>query len=195
MLLFSLPTFMKRRGDIMSSQTSSSQGLDWGSIFGGILVLLCGIAVIFWPGITLEIIAALAGITLVVAGIFNFISWARNRNTTRGSGWTLAYAICDAVLGILFLIHPLIAAGVITFFLGCLVVIYGVFAIVTSFGVRKLSNSWWLMLLNGIISLICGYFFMFSPEFFAIFLGVFLVMQGVTMVVYGIFPPRDDLSY
>ncbi len=174
-------------------QTKSTH--DWGLFFGGLLVILCGVAVIFWPGATLEILAIVAGCTFLVAGGFAFGRWIRTHKYVDGSGWTLANAICDVILGLMFLIHPIIAAGAMTFVIGCFVVAYGVFAIVSSISLMRIDSSWWVMLLNGILSLICGWLFIFSPGFFAIYLGVFLMMQGVTMSVYGISPSRDNGIY
>lgn len=165
---------------------SHTSKYDWGLFFGGLLVAICGIAVIFWPGATLEILALVAGVGFLVAGIFNFGTWIRTHNYVDGSGWTLANAICDVILGLMFLIHPIVGAGVITFLVGCFTVAYGAFAIVSSISLRRVTGTWWAMLLNGIISLLCGWFFIFSPGFFAIFLGVFIVMQGVTMSIYGL---------
>ncbi len=166
---------------------------DWGLFFGGVLVALCGIAVIFWPGATLELLAIVAGVGFLVAGVFNFATWIRTHNYLKGSGWTLANAICDVILGIMFLVHPLVGAGVITFLVGCFAVAYGAFAIASSFSLRRVADTWWIMLLNGIMSILCGWFFIFSPEFFAIFLGVFVVMQGVTMSIYGIAFPNNSI--
>lgn len=174
-------------------QSHTSRKYDWGLIVGGLIVALCGIAVIFWPGATLEILALVAGVGFLVAGVFTFATWIRTHNYMEGSGWTLANAICDVILGIMFLVHPLVGAGVITFLVGCFTVAYGAFAIVSSFSLKRVSDMWWTMLLNGIISMLCGWFFIFSPEFFAIFLGVFILMQGVTMSIYGIAFPDESI--
>lgn len=168
--------------------TQANDKRDWGLFFGGLLVVLCGIAALFWPGATMEILALVAGVGFLVAGVFSFATWVRTHKYAQGSGWTLANAICDIILGIMFLVHPVVGAGVITMVVGCFTLAYGFFAIVTSFGIRKMTSSWWIMLLNGIISVMCGWFFLFSPGFFAIFLAVFIIMQGVTMSTYGIAP-------
>lgn len=173
-------------------QAGATKSHDWSLFIGGLLIALCGIAVTIWPGATLEVLAIFAGVAFIIAGIFAFVRWINTRGLMQGTGWTLAGAICDFILGAMFLIHPIISAGAMTFMIGCFVVAYGVFAIITSFTVSRVASSWWVMLLNGILSLICGWLFMFYPGFFAIYLGVFLIMQGVTMSVYAVTSPSNN---
>lgn len=170
----------------------NSMRKDWGLFLAGFVVILCGCAVIFWPGFTMEFLAIATGIGLVIAGIFSLISWGRTRDHVEGAGWTLANGICEIILGALCLFAPLFAASVLVFVLGCSVVAYAIFAIVASFNFRKVTQYWWIMLVNGILSLACGFIFMFSPASIVIFLGVFLIMQGATMCVYGIFPVSQN---
>ncbi|MCI9129729.1 MAG: hypothetical protein HFJ65_05425 [Eggerthellaceae bacterium] len=163
---------------------------DWGAFFVGILVALAGIIVMVWPGLSLVMLAQIAGVGLLVAGVYDFFVWWKIRGTD-GAGWTVLSGICDIILGIMFLVHPIVAAGVITLLVGCFVVVYGAFAIAAGFGLRKISGSMWgLMVANGILSLLCGVLFIIYPEFFAIYLGVFLLMRGVTMSVMGASSPN-----
>ena len=50
------------------------------------------------------------------------------------------------------------------------------------------------MVANGIVAVLCGVLFLMSPEFFAIYLGIFLIMRGVTMSVLGVTAP-NQISY
>lgn len=165
---------------------------DWGAFFVGILVAIAGIIVLAWPGLTLVMLAQIAGVGLLVAAVFDGIKWWRIRGVVDGAGWTLVSGICNLILGVMFLIHPLVAAGVITLLVGCFVVVYGAFAIAAGFGMRNLVGSGWgWMVANGIVSVLCGVLFLLNPEFFAIYLGVFLIMRGVTMSVLGVIAPKQ----
>ena len=166
-----------------SSQTGSK--IDWSLVLGGLLILIVGAVCIFWPGITLVTVAIVVGCALIAASAFDFVVYFRTRNTAQHSGWTLVNAILDLILGIMFLAHPVVAAEVITFFLGVLMICYGVFAFAMSFSLRKVTGKWWIMLLNGIISSLCGLLFFISPAFFAIYLGAFLMVRGATMMSFG----------
>ncbi len=54
------------------------QGRGW-NIFGGIVMLIGGIVVLTWPGISLVTLAWVAGIWLIVGGIFEIIASFRLR--------------------------------------------------------------------------------------------------------------------
>ncbi len=175
---------------MQTHNTNSGSSIAWGGVVIGILVALAGIVVLFWPGLSLVMLATIAGVFLIFAGIFDFVMWWNVRGTD-GAGWTLLTGILDLLLGAMFLIHPVVAAGVITLFVGCFVIAYGAFAIIGSIGMKKYTSYWWLMLLNGIISLICGILFVVSPAFFALYLAIFLIMRGVTMSVYSVTAPKE----
>jgi uncharacterized membrane protein HdeD (DUF308 family) len=50
-------------------------GRHWGWVLTfGIITLLAGVLVVIWPGRTIEVIAVLFGIQLIVAGIFRFVA-------------------------------------------------------------------------------------------------------------------------
>ncbi len=189
---------VERRVRSMSVNTMSGQShhvkqsIDWGAFFVGILVALAGIVVLAWPGLSLVMLAQIAGVGLLVAAIFDAVAWWRMRKVVDGAGWTLVSGICDLILGVMFLIHPIVAAGVITILVGCFVIVYGGFAIAAGFGMRNLVGSGWgWMVANGVVSIICGLLFLLNPAFFAIYLGVFLIMRGVTMSVLGVTAPNQ----
>lgn len=173
----------------MAEGTATATKRDWGLFFAGALIFISGLVVLFWPGLSLVVIAQIAGALLVVGGIFDFVSWRRLRNAGAGSAWALVNALCSLILGLMFLLHPIVTASVIPFIAGIFVAAYGIMAIIAAFNLRGLGSGWGLMLVNGIVSVLCGFMFAFMPESFAIFLGIFLMMRGVTMCVYGLTAP------
>ncbi|WP_165045655.1 MULTISPECIES: HdeD family acid-resistance protein [unclassified Adlercreutzia] len=163
---------------------------DWGMVFGGVMVFIAGFVLMLWPGLTLVSIATAAGLLLLAVGIYDVIAYFRTRKSAGVSGWVMVNAVCDIILGLLFVTHPLITAEVIPMFMGVFVCVYGVFAIVAAIRLRKVGFGWGFMLANGIVALLCGLSFILVPESFVIFLGLFLAMRGVTMAVFGFMEPR-----
>lgn len=166
--------------------SSSAKVHDWGLIASGILLILLSTFLLAYPGLTLVTIATVAGIGFVVSGILDIVFFIRFRKTMGLSGWTLAYAILDIVIGLMFLLHPLALSGVIPWLVGIFFVVFGIFEIVASVHAHSLGGSiWGWMLFSGIVSVLCGITFFVSPATFVIFLGVFVIMRGVSLIVYG----------
>ena len=159
---------------------------DWGLIVAGILLVLCAFFFVVAPGLTLVTITAIAGAAFLVSGIFDIINYVRFHKVMNLSGWAIAYAVLDIVIGLMFLIHPLAFAGVIPWVIGAFFIIFGAFEVVGSFRIRKTGVPMWgWMLFSGIVSVLCGITFFVAPASFSILLSVFILMRGVSLVFYG----------
>ena len=101
--------------------------------------MVCAFFFLVAPGLTLVTITAIAGAAFLVSGVFDIINYVRFHKIMNLSGWAIAYAVLDIVIGLMFLIHPLALAGVIPWMIGAFFIIFGVFEIVGSFTVKKLS--------------------------------------------------------
>lgn len=159
---------------------------DWGLIIAGVLLIICSIFFLMAPGLALVTITVIAGAAFLVSGVFDIINYFRFRTSMNLSGWALAYGALDIVLGILFLLNPLVSAGALAWFIGAFFIVFGVFEVVGAFKVRNMGASMWgWMLFSGIVGALCGLTFFVSPASFSIFLSVFILMRGVSLVFYG----------
>lgn len=159
---------------------------DWGLIVAGILLIICAAFFAVAPGLALLTITAIAGAAFLVSGVFDVISYNRFRKAMNLSGWALAYAVLDIVLGILFLIHPIVSAGALAWFVGAMFIVFGAFEAVGSFRIRKTGVPMWgWMLFSGIVSVLCGVLFFMMPAMLSIFLSVFILMRGLSLIMYG----------
>lgn len=159
---------------------------DWGLIVAGILLIICSFVFFFWPGLTLVTIAAIAGAAFLVAGIFDIISYVHMRKSMGLSAWAIVYAICDIILGLLLLLHPVMFAAVIPWVVGVFFAAFGIMEIVLAVRAKGGSvNGWGWLIFSGIVSIICGLMFFVMPETFSVFLSVFVLMRGISMIYYG----------
>ena len=83
---------------------------DWGLVIAGVLLVICSMFFLFAPGLALVTITVIAGAAFLVSGIFDIVNYFRFRRAMDLSGWALAYGALDIVLGILFLVNPLVSA-------------------------------------------------------------------------------------
>lgn len=181
--------------NINSNRESSKNERNWSLFFCGLLICVCGVMIIAWPGLTLVAISEIAGVLLVMAGVFDFVAYFRDRRFGMQTTWTIINGICCLILGLLFLVHPLVTSFVIPFIVGIFVLLYSVICIVSAVSMRSFMPAWGFMLANGIVSLVCGILFIAFPQSFAIYLGIFMIMRGVTMCAFGLSPQRKTIYY
>ena len=129
---------------------------NWSLIVPGVLLIFFGALCAFYPGITLLSVTFVAGAGFIFAGIVNIISYVRERKTAGLSGWYVAYGILDIIIGLMLVIHPLATAYVIPWLIGAFIMAYSIVEI----------------------------FFIF-PESLAIFIAVFAVIRGATLIASG----------
>ena len=165
-------------------------GRNWGLFAAGIALVIIGFVLLMVPGLTLVSIAVIAGCMFLAAGIVDAYAYFKYREAEGLSGWALAYAVCDIILGVLFIVHPIASAVVIPWVMGIFVVAYGIFEIVAAVRFHDALPGWGWVLFAGIVSLFCGIAFFLWPGTFALFLGFFLMARGVQMAVYGVSLPQ-----
>lgn len=166
--------------------STSKSGRNWGLFFWGVLVALSGFVFLFWPGLTLIAISQIAGVLLIIAGVFDFVTYFQNRKTGTQTAWAIVNGVCCLILGFLFLVHPIIASTVIPFIAGVFVLMYSIISIVSAVSMRSIIPVWGFMLANGIVAFLCGILFIAFPASFAIYLGAFMIMRGITMCAFGV---------
>ena len=76
--------FLFRGFGLLFESAESSVGRGW-SIFGGIVMLIGGFVVLVWPGISLVTLAWVAGIWLIVGGIFEIIASFKLRSVAKSA--------------------------------------------------------------------------------------------------------------
>ena len=159
---------------------------DWGLVIAGVLLVICSMFFLFAPGLALVTITVIAGAAFLVSGIFDIVNYFRFRRAMDLSGWALAYRALDIVLGILFLVNPLVSAGALAWFIGAFFIVFGVFEVVGAFKVRNMGVSMWgWMLFSGIVGALCGLTFFIAPAMLGVFLSVFILMRGASLIFYG----------
>ncbi len=74
--------FLFRGFGLLFESAERSEGRGW-NIFGGIIMLIGGMAVLVWPGISLATLAWVTGIFLIVGGIFEIVAAFKLRSLAK----------------------------------------------------------------------------------------------------------------
>ena len=143
-----------------------------------IVMVVLGLLLVIWPGKTLEVLAKILGIALLLGGVISCISWFRDRNVYGRDYTTLAIGILCLVVGLVVFIAP---HGVITLLpkiIGVAIAVNGVLNLAQSMDIRKQGDANWIgPVVLAVLTIVAGLFLVFFS---------FSAMKAAVMVIGGI---------
>jgi len=149
---------------------------------GAIVTFALGLAVLAWPKATLNVVAVLLGVQLVVFGLIRLLG-----GLTAGSesgGMRVAYVILGILgfaAGLYCIRHLSVTVALLAFIVGLFWAMHGAVDLIVA--ATGPAPGRWITATAGLISLAAGLFVMFKP---AISLKVLLAVLGAWLVLYGI---------
>ncbi len=169
-----------------AGQNSVTKKRDWSLFVMGVVVFLIGGIILLWPETSWYTLVLIAGVFLIIEAIFSIVIYVRYRSRIQGAGWIIANAVINVILGLMFLIHPVIAGDVIPWVVGIFSLIYGVMAIFGGIFMRDSGSLRWVMIVGGIVGILCGILFISVPILFVIFLGAFFLVRGISIAIFAL---------
>ncbi len=130
----------------------------WIVLLIGLLLVAGGFAYWFWPMAGFAIASQIFGWLLIMTGIVQ-LCVAAGINRPRGWGWWICGGIIDIFVGFLLVRSVILSEIVFPYFLALIFIFWGVTSIVAAISSRR-KRYWWTYLINGILLVIIGYFFL-----------------------------------
>jgi uncharacterized membrane protein HdeD (DUF308 family) len=135
----------------------------WWSVIGlGVLSVLLGIVVLMWPEATLQVMAALVGIWLVIGGLVRIF-------TAFGSGRGVGRQVLSGVVGVVLVVIGAACLRDLVATVAVLALVVAVTWLLT--GVAEMAmaadasaGSRALLLCAGLVSIVLGFVFLFLPR-------------------------------
>jgi uncharacterized membrane protein HdeD (DUF308 family) len=165
-------------------------GNAWGWIVAyGVASLLAGVLAVLWPNSTLVAIAIIFAAQLLVAAIYQFVVAFAIPNE---SGWLRAVIALLSVLSFVVALYLFGRVGLTLLLLATLLGVYwialGFIELFQAIGHSEVRGRAW-MAITGILSIVAGGVVLVLPApsliFLTIFLGFWLVIFGVMLIVRG----------
>ena len=178
------------RGGEMTAMLARLGGA-WGWIMAyGVATVLAGVVAILWPSSTLVVIAIIFAAQLLVGAVYQFVFAFAIPNE---SGWLRALVAVLSVFSFVVALYLLGRVGLTLLVLATLVGIYwialGIIELFVAIGRTGVQGRAWIAI-TGILSILAGGVIVISPVsslfFLTIFLGFWLILFGVMLVVRGI---------
>ena len=184
----------------MSSMAHSSRTLEERSGLGplraksgwiialGVVYIIAGIIALGSMLAATVVSVFVVGIMMVIAGVAEVINAFHIKTWGKFMLWLLLGALY-IVAGFLAFENPLLAAAVLTLFLGVSLIVSGIIRVVLAFGMQR-TMPWIWVLLSGIITALLGLIIVAhwpvsSLYVLGLFLGIDLVIAGAGWVGIG----------
>lgn len=147
-------------------------------------LLVMGICLILWPGISTVVICRIVAAGLMILGIIKTVlyfyrnRWGIPNYLERSSG------ILDITISLMLLIHPEDAILILPIVLGILILINSVFVVHIAVQMKSIGlGNWIYLLILGILGIAAGLFLALNPftgaKTLTILLGAALVLEGL----------------
>jgi uncharacterized membrane protein HdeD (DUF308 family) len=160
----------------------------------GVVTLILGLIVTFYPSATLNVIAVLFGLLMIVSGLFHLIRVFGDNEANRV--WMGISGLLLVVIGVVLLRHLHLSVALIGLIIGISWIVQGVTALIVSFsGGSREGRGWWIFF--GIVSLIGGVVITAVPvesvTALAVLVGIWFIVQGLFEIA-GAFMLRHEAS-
>jgi uncharacterized membrane protein HdeD (DUF308 family) len=112
-------------GQAVEAITTHRRGSYWGLLLlRGVINLGVGLALIFWPGVTVTVVVWLVGLDLVITGLLAFIVGFQVPKEMGRTSF-LVQAVVTVVLGVLIMAWPDATLDVISVIVGIVLILFG----------------------------------------------------------------------
>jgi uncharacterized membrane protein HdeD (DUF308 family) len=171
-------------------QRLSTLAANWRALaLRGLVALLFGLVVLFWPGLVLTVLAVLFGIYALVDGAITFVPALRSPDRGTQRSLPLAEGAVGIVAGLVALLWPGLTASGLVYVIAGWAVATGVLKILSAIALRAAVENGWLLAGSGALSVLFGVVLVVLARsdvpFLAPFIGGFAVVVGLALIVFA----------
>ena len=162
-------------------------GSTWKTtLIAGIITLILGLIVTIRPSGSLNVIAVLIGVTLLISGLFHIIRMFSGGASHRV--WLGISGLLLIVIGVILIRHVNLTVAIIGLIVGITWIIQGLAALIGGISGRvREERGWWIAF--GVISLLAGIVVAATPvtslNVLAVLLGILFIVMGVFEIIAG----------
>ena len=156
-------------------------------VLAGVVTVILGLVVALHPTGSLNVIAVLLGVLLVISGIFDLVRVFDSSEAHRV--WLGIAGLLLVVIGVVLIRHLDLTVALVGLVIGISWIVQGLAALVTAFsGERGERRGWWIFF--GLIGLIAGIVVVAVPTtsvtVLAVLVGIWFIVTGLTEIVGGL---------
>lgn len=152
-------------------------------IISGALLIL-GLVMVIWPGISAIAVCYIAGALCVVMGVVALVRYFKLGGAGLFFRFDFALGVCGILIGCLLFVHPSGAMAFLPVAIGIYMIIESVIDIQLAVELKRGGDrGWWMEMLSGIIGAVFALLLLIDP-----FSGTSLLMifAGISLMIIGI---------
>lgn len=161
----------------------------WTFILRGVLAIAFGILAFFAPGLGIAVLVGLFAAWALIDGATTLFAGIRGRGSDRSWWLEVLEGIVSIAAGVIALLFPVYAAGILVILIAAWAILTGVFEIWTAIRLREqIKGEFWLGL-AGVASILFGVILFVFPAAGALSLvwliGSFAIVFGAFLLILG----------
>lgn len=154
------------------------------SLFVGVATLILGVIVSFHPAGSLNVVAVLVGVLMLLSGIFHLIRVFDANEPHRI--WLGIAGLLFVVAGVVLIRHLHLTLAIIGLLIGVVWIVQGIVSLVAGLsGGSQQARGWWILF--GLLSLIAGIVVVAVPDssltVLAALLGIWFTIMGLLEII------------
>ena len=176
-------------------QRLSTFAANWRALaLRGLIALLFGLVVLFWPGLVLAVLTLLFGIYALVDGGIVLVPALRTPAQGARRWLPLAEGAVGVIAGLVALLWPGMTASGLLYVIVGWAVATGILKIITTIVLRSELENGWLLAGSGALTVLFGAILaaLVGSDLptLAPFIGIFAIVVGLALIVFA-FRTRD----
>ncbi len=166
--------------------------VKWGTfVLLGLLALIFGIVIMFFPGLTAAVLVMLFGVLIIVLAFLALIIALMSPGETGRPTLLLLAAIIGFIVGVGAILAPQFFAAILTIIIAVVLFVIGLMNIIIALSEKTFPHRW-LLFIMGLLSVIFAILLMVYPLMGAVVLFGYLL--GIYFIIYGILSIAAGLS-
>ena len=142
-------------------------------LISSLLCVLLGLVLVFWPGLSIQIVCTAVGAVLMISGVVRIVSYVTARDGSMYFQVNLIFGIIFAVVGVWIVIKPAKVLAIIPIIVGIVIALHGLHNLQQAMDLcQSKYDKWWIALLLGILTIGFG----------ILLICIFLIYDGLSNI-------------
>ncbi len=171
--------------EIIETKSGKISHIWWLTLLIGIIYIIIGVIMVSNPIHSFYTICKIAGIPLVISGIYETYLTISNYKKLDLKGWLVFSGLIDIAIGLILILKPQIILIPVTLLISALLIYQSVLLIRKAFKQKATHPEGWKWILGlGVILIIISIMLIVKPEIVGAALAIWL---GIIFAVFGVY--------